>query len=252
MGGRHSTTNTVLQDSVSKIMMNILVSHNQNCSTKSSIVQGISASTGKGGSVVITNNTLDLDIQSKLTCLMSSQLSQDDIANLQSQLQSDISNSSIKFPNVDSQATNNSLVQKFAQYASSNIKLDSVLNTAQTANIKQNITAKGDDDSSIIIDGNSMKTGLQIFQDTCTESAVTALQKFASDTVASGKASTEEVNVLQPLADTLSNLGKDASNVFSNISITMIIGFVAVVIVFILFGKDIMKAASQFISPVGW
>jgi len=258
MGGRQSTTNTTVQESVSNIMMNVLINHTQNCSSTSTISQNIVGSTGDSGSIIITNNTLDAEIQSKLTCLMTAQLNQTDLSQIQSQLQNDISKSTIQFPNVNNQATNNSLTQKFSQYMSSNVSMNEVLTTAQEANIKQNIVASGGNNSAIIIDGNNMKAGMQIFSAACSQAALTALQKFANTEIASGKASQEEVNALQPFADTALGLGKEIGDVakkgigtFGNISQTMIIGFVVVLIVFIMFGKDIMASAANILMPFG-
>jgi hypothetical protein len=99
---------------------------------------------------------------------------------------------------------------------------------------------------------------MQIFSAACSQAALTALQKFANTEIASGKASQEEVNALQPFADTALGLGKEIGDVakkgigtFGNISQTMIIGFVVVLIVFIMFGKDIMASAANILMPFG-
>jgi len=239
MGNGPSTTNTTVQDAISSIMMNVLVSNTQNCSSTSSIVQSISASAGNNSAIVISDNTIDSTVKSQLTCLMTAQLTQSSLSQIQSQLQNSIANSTIMFPNVTSATTNNNLKQSFASYVSTNVNMSNVLAVAQQANIQQQIVASGGNNSSIIISGNDMQAGMDIFTQACTSAATSALQNFASSVIASGTASTEEVNALQPFADTAMSLGHDAANIassgFSAMSSTAKFGMFMMMMVVVIF-----------------
>jgi len=239
MGNGPSTTNTTVQDAVSNIMMNILVSNTQNCSSTSSIVQSISASAGNNSAIVISDNKIDSTIKSQLTCLMTAQLTQSSLSQIQSQLQNSIANSTIMFPNVTSATTNNNLKQSFASYVSTNVNMSNVLATAQQANIQQQIVASGGNNSSIIISGNDMQAGMDIFTQACTQAATNALQNFASSVIGSGTASTEEVNALQPFADTAMSIGHDVSNIatsgFNAMSSTAKFGMFMMMMVIVIF-----------------
>ena len=251
MGNGSSTTNTTVQDAVSSIMMDILVSNTQNCSASSEVVQSISASAGNNSAIVITDNKIDSHIKSQLTCLMTAQLTQSSLSQIQSELQNSIANSSIMFPNITSATTNNNLKQSFASYVSTNVNMSNVLSAAQTANIRQQIVASGGNNSSIIISGNDMEAGIELFTQACTDAATSALQKFASSVIGSGTASTEEVNALKPFADTAMSLGHDAANIaasgFSALSNTYkFMVFMVVMIVVIIIAM--LTGAGSFIK----
>ena len=239
MGNGPSTTNNTVQEAISNIMMNVLVNNTQNCSSTSSIVQSISASEGNNSSVVITDNVIDSKIKSQLTCLMTAQLTQSSLSQIQSQLQNSIANSTIMFPNVTSATTNNNLKQSFASYVSTNVNMSNVLATAQQANIQQQIVASGGNNSSIIISGNDMQAGMDIFTQACTQAATNALQNFANSVIGSGTASTEEINALQPFADTAISIGHDVSNIatsgFNAMSSTAKFGMFMVMMVVVIF-----------------
>jgi len=251
MGNGTSTTNTTVQDAVSNIMMDVLVSNTQNCSASSDVVQSISASAGNSSAIVISNNKIDALVKSQLTCLMTAQLTQSSLSQIQSQLQNSISNSSIMFPNITSATTNNNLKQSFASYVSTHVNMSNVLSAAQTANIKQQIVASGGNNSSIIISGNDMEAGLELFTQACTTAATNALQNFASSVIGSGTASTEEVNALQPFADTAMSLGHDAANIaasgFNALSSTykFMIFMIFIIIIIII---AILTGAGSFIT----
>ena len=239
MGNGPSTTNNTVQEAISNIMMNVLVNNTQNCSSTSSIVQSISASAGNNSSVVITDNVIDSKIKSQLTCLMTAQLTRSSLSQIQSQLQNSIANSTIMFPNVTSATTNNNLKQSFASYVSTNVNMSNVLATAQQANIQQQIVASGGNNSSIIISGNDMQAGMDIFTQACTQAATNALQNFANSVIGSGTASTEEINALQPFADTAISIGHDVSNIatsgFNAMSSTAKFGMFMVMMVVVIF-----------------
>jgi hypothetical protein len=239
MGNGPSTTNTTVQEAISNIMMNVLVSNTQNCSSTSSIVQSISASAGNNSAIVISDNKIDSTIKSQLTCLMTAQLTQSSLSQIQSQLQNSIANSTIMFPNITSATTNNNLKQSFASYVSTNVNMSNVLAAAQQANIDQEIIASGGNNSSIIISGNDMTAGMDIFTQACTDAATTALQNFASSVIGSGTATTEEVNALKPFADTAISLGNNladiASSGFNAMSSTAKFGMFMMVMVAIIF-----------------
>lgn len=217
MGGNQSTSTSVVQETTSNIMMNTIVNRSQNCTSTSTIVQSINLSAGDSSNIVIANTTMDATIQSKLTCLMSAKFTQSDVSELQSQLQNSLSKSNISWPNINNTATNQNLTQKFASYVSTNANINSVLSTAQTTCLQQEIVAKVGNSSNIIIDHSSMTAGLQVFQDACLQESTNLIRNFANTSLSSGTLSSEEKNALQPFADTATSVSKDVAGVANNV-----------------------------------
>jgi hypothetical protein len=232
MGPKPSkTSQNIVQEQISQTLMNVIVSHTQNCSSKADVKQSIDIKGGNSSSVVLSDIKFDAQVAQKLSCLMSASLTTADIQQIKAQFASDLSQSTIKFPNLTSVQNSQALTQKLTSYLTSNIDVSSIMNSAQEANIEQNIAVTVGDRSSVIINKASINAGLQMFQDACTDAVQSNISNMVTDLTAKGQLTQSEVNALQPFADVATNISHDVAGIASNAILAAVLPIVAVVFV---------------------
>jgi hypothetical protein len=234
MGNSGSSASlTQIQSATSNALLNAMVSHTQNCSAQSTIAQNTTVTAGDNSTIVMNKVSINAQLQQTLTCLMTASFNASDIAQIQNQFKSNMSQSSIKFPDITTNKSNMSLQQYFVTNMVTNININSIMSSAQQANINQNLILTAGKGSSIIINETTINAALASFQ-TATINAVTqATNNLISSALASGELSQTQVNALQPIADVANKAIDKTGDVVNNALLATVAPFILVAIIII-------------------
>lgn len=252
--------------STTESISNTLISNATECNQNNSAAQSLRVKAGSGSTITITNTSLSTMIDSRVACLMTTTLTDQDIANIKADIESNLKARFENLPTLQTKSKNSSkIVQNWSSYVTNNIDLNNILKNVQNSATEQTVDIETGDQSVVLIDNFNMTSVIKMVLEATQTQVQSLANSFTQDLVVTGDITSEEANgateavtaISGDLADVANNaittggdVAKTSITSTANVIMMAIVALVIGFIVLIMNGGNLPKMLLEK-TPLG-